>query len=152
MKTNKLLIAALLPLAVIFTACEEDIADDVITRSTTMTGAQEVPAITTSGTAALNYTYNKKTKTLTYSVVWSNMTDSTTAMHIHGLALRGQSAGVLQSFTLSTVQRRKEGTYTGNLYIEEQTFKEADLLAGRYYLNLHTKAFPGGEVRGQLEF
>ncbi len=26
----------------------------------------------------------------------------------------------------------------------------ADLLAGLWYLNLHTNAFPGGEIRGQV--
>jgi hypothetical protein len=28
--------------------------------------------------------------------------------------------------------------------------QEADLLANNYYVNLHTDAFPAGEIRGQL--
>jgi hypothetical protein len=29
--------------------------------------------------------------------------------------------------------------------------QEADLLAGKWYFNVHTQANPGGEIRGQLE-
>jgi hypothetical protein len=135
----------------VFASCEEDIKDDTVTKTVTMSAAQEVPAVVSSGTGTVSYTYRKSTKTLTYVVTWSGLTDSATAMHIHGLALRGQGAGVLQGFTLSTVQRRKEGTYTGNLYFDELIMKEAELYAGRYYLNLHSKAFPGGEIRAQIE-
>lgn len=152
MKHNRFLIALMVAVTGLFaSSCEQDIADETITKSTTMTGAQEVPAVPSTGTGALSYTYNKSTRTLTYSVTWSGCTDSVTAMHIHGLATRGQSAGILQGFTLSTVQKRKEGTYTGNVYFDDQIMKEAELFAGKYYLNLHTKAYPGGELRGQIE-
>lgn len=135
-----------------FTSCEEDIAEETTTKTTTLTGAQMVPAVTTSGTGTLSYTYNKSIKTLTYSITWSGLTDSVNNMGIYGLAVRGQSGALLQSFTLSTVQKRKEGTYTGNVYVDEQVFKEADLLAGKFYLAVRTKAFPTGEIRGQFEF
>jgi hypothetical protein len=117
-----------------------------------MEGSQEVPAVTTAGTGSVEYTYNKSNRTLTYKATWSNLTDSANAMHIHGLGTRGQAAGVFQGFTLSTVQKRKEGTYTGSLYIDNSSIKEEDLLAGKYYLNIHSKALPGGELRAQLEF
>ncbi len=29
--------------------------------------------------------------------------------------------------------------------------QQADLLAGRWYFNVHTQASPGGEIRGQLQ-
>lgn len=135
-----------------FASCEEDIAEATMTKSATMTGAQQVPAVTSSGTGTLSYTYNKSNRTLTYKITWSGLTDSVNNMSINGLAVRGQSAGILQSFTLSTVQKRKEGTFSGNVYIDEQVFKEADLLAGKFYVNVRTKAFPSGEIRGQIEF
>lgn len=153
MKMNRFLIALMVAASTFFfTACEEDIEEATLTKTTTMTGDQEVPAVTTTGSASLSYTYNKSTKTLTYTLTWANLVDSVTAMHIHGLAGRGQSAGILQGFTLSTVQRRKEGTYTGSVYFDGLIMKEPELLAGKYYLNLHTKAYPGGELRGQIEF
>ncbi|MBL7726910.1 MAG: CHRD domain-containing protein, partial [Dinghuibacter sp.] len=119
MKMNRFLIAMMVVASgFFFTACEEDIEESTLTKTTTMTGDQEVPAVTTTGSASLSYTYNKSTKTLTYTLTWANLVDSVTAMHIHGLAGRGQNAGVLQGFTLSTVQRRKEGTYTGSVYFD----------------------------------
>ncbi|MEK7224254.1 MAG: CHRD domain-containing protein [Bacteroidota bacterium] len=30
--------------------------------------------------------------------------------------------------------------------------KELDLLNGNYYINIHTAAYPGGEIRAQIEF
>jgi hypothetical protein len=153
MKTKLFLFGAIVAAGLGFTACEaDDPQDDVITKTASMTGDQEVPAVTTSGTGTVSYSYNKSNKTLTYTATWQSLNDSASAMHIHGLAVRGQSAIVFQSFTLNTVQRRKEGTYTGNLFIDGTSIKEADLLAGKYYLNLHSKANPGGELRAQLEF
>lgn len=133
-----------------FASCEEDL--ETLSKSQTMTGAQQVPAVVSSGTGTLAFTYNKSTRTLTYNATWSGLTDSVNNMSINGPAVRGQSGGILQSFTLSTVQRRKQGTFSGNVYIDEQVFKEADLLAGKYYLNIRSKAFPNGEIRGQFEF
>lgn len=133
-----------------FASCEEDLT--VMTKTQTMTGAQQVPAVASSGTGTLSYTYNKSNRTLTYSITWSGLTDSVNNMGIYGPAVRGQSGALLQSFTLSTVQKRKEGTFSGNVYIDEQVFKENDLLAGKYYLNVRTKAFANGEIRGQFEF
>jgi hypothetical protein len=152
MKNKILSLAVLAGFAFTFAACTDDIQDELITKTTTMSGSEEVPAVVTSGTASVSYTYNKTTKSLTYTATWANLNDSASAMHIHGLAVRGQNAGVFQSFTLNTVQRRKEGTYTGNLLIDGTSIKEADLLAGKYYLNLHSKSNPGGEIRAQLEF
>ncbi len=137
---------------VTFVACERAEQNEVLTKKGLLEGSQEVPAVTTSGSGTVEYSYNKSTKSLTYKATWVNLNDSATAMHIHGLAVRGQGAGVVQSFTLSTVQRRKEGTYTGSLLIDETAIKEADLLGGKYYLNLHSKTNTGGELRSQLEF
>jgi hypothetical protein len=40
------------------------------------------------------------------------------------------------------------GTIEGRQQLNDQQI--ADLMAGRYYINIHTAANPNGEVRGQV--
>ena len=53
----------------------------------------------------------------------------------------------------------KNGTISGTLFIDGVALKEADLLNGLYYMNLHTNGanpnggtYGGGEIRAQIEF
>ncbi|MFY8004638.1 MAG: CHRD domain-containing protein [Chitinophagaceae bacterium] len=36
--------------------------------------------------------------------------------------------------------------------IDNMNLKESDLLGGMWYVNIHTSANAGGEIRGQIEF
>src|SRR6476660_5430636 len=54
-----------------------------------LSGAQVVPASTTSATGTMNVTYDKRTQTLNYSVTWSALTGSPTGIGIYGLAPKG---------------------------------------------------------------
>ena len=114
----------------------------------TMTGAQETPPVNTSATGTIDANYNRLTKTLTYSVTFSGLVDSAVAAHIHGLGEQGVMAPVLQTF--SPFPRRKEGSYSGSLLIDGVKFTEEYLLGGRYYINIHSKTYGNGEIRGQL--
>jgi hypothetical protein len=149
---NKISLFAFMVTVISLVACRKEAEDNVISRTALLEGSQEVPAVISSGTGKVEYSYNSTTKNLTYKAIWSNLNDSAISMHIHGLAGRGQNAGIFQNFTLIAAQRRKEGTYTGTLIIDNTSIKEADLLAGKYYLNLHSKVNTGGELRAQLEF
>jgi hypothetical protein len=68
--------------------------------------------------------------------------------HIHGLGGVGVAAGVLQTF--SPFPAATSGTYSGTLFIDGVKFTEEYLLGGRYYINIHSKTYGGGEIRGQL--
>jgi hypothetical protein len=113
-----------------------------------MSGAQEVPAVTTGATGTINASYNKLSKTLSYTVNFSGLSGNAVAAHIHGTAEAGFVAGVLQSF--SGFPAKTSGTYSGTLFVDGIKIKEAELLAGWYYINIHTAANGGGEIRGQL--
>ena len=113
-----------------------------------MTGAQETPPVTTTATGKIDANYNRLTKTLSYSVTFSGLSDSAVAAHIHGLGEAGVMAPVLQTF--SPFPRRKEGSYSGTLFIDGVKFTEEYLLGGRYYINIHSKTYGNGEIRGQL--
>ena len=113
-----------------------------------MTGAQETPPVTTSATGTIDANYNRLTKTLSYNIVFSGLVDSAVAAHIHGLGEVGVKADIVQTF--ANFPRRKAGSYSGSLLVDGTKITETDLLANRYYINIHSKTYSGGEIRGQL--
>ena len=137
-------------LVVIFscTSTEDVEQDNIYYGNITMSGAQEVPPVNTTATGNVVADYNRLTKTLTYSISFSGLTDSAVAAHIHGLGEPGINAPVLQTF--NNFPRRKAGSYSGSLLIDGVKFTEENLLAQRYYVNIHSKTYTGGEIRGQI--
>jgi CHRD domain len=113
-----------------------------------MSGSQETPAVTTAATGSIDANYNRLTRTLSYKVSWSGLSGNVTNMHIHGTGEVGVLAGVFQTF--SGWAAAPAGTYSGTVLIDGVKFTENDLLAKRYYINIHTALNPAGEIRGQL--
>ena len=135
----------------LFVSCkstEEVEKENIYFGNITMSGAQETPPVTTSGTGTIRADYNRLTRILTYAIEFSGLTDSAVAAHIHGLGETGVLAPVVQTF--SNFPRRKSGSYNGSLLIDGVKITETDLLANRYYINIHSKTYGGGEIRGQL--
>lgn len=114
-----------------------------------MSGGQEVPAVATSAIGQIQANYSQFTKTLTYKILWAGLSGNATAAHIHGTGETGVAAGVLQTFVGFPLIA--SGSYSGSLYIDGVKFREENLLAGRYYINIHTATNPGGEIRGQIK-
>lgn len=125
-----------------------------------LTGAQETPAVTTSALGSMNVFYSKETRILTWSVTWTGLTGPVAAMHIHRPAPVGFAAGVVQNIisasgglaTPNATLYPATGKFSGTLLADGVVVKEEDLLNGLYYMNIHTAAFPGGEIRGQIVF
>jgi hypothetical protein len=94
------------------------------------------------GTGLGTITLDTGTNLLSWSITWSGLLGTPTLMHFHGPALPNQNAGV------------QVGTgvvgppVVGNAVLTAAQVN--DLLAGLWYLNLHTTAFGGGEIRGQV--
>ena len=134
-------------------SCEEDMVADpdvFLVTGLELAGGQEVPAVSTTGSGSLDARYDRKVKELTVSFAWANLSDSVTGMHIHGPAVRGVPGPVLVPFT--NFSRNRSGTYSSTVLVDEVTLKEIELLRGEYYINIHTKTYPAGEVRGQIVF
>jgi hypothetical protein len=107
----------------------------------TLSGASETPANASAGMGNATLTYNPNTMTFTVMVTYSGVT--ATAAHIHNGAL-GVSGSVV--FPLNTTITSPI-SYTS---IALTTSQQADLYANLYYVNIHSAAFAGGEIRGQL--
>ena len=109
-----------------------------------LSGANEVPPTTSTGKGEANVSYDKATKKLTYKLTYSGLTGDATAAHFHGPAAAGANAGVVIPIGSGAPASPVEGSAT---LTDAQA---ADLLAGKWYVNVHTKANPGGEIRGQV--
>ena len=106
-------------------------------------GASEVPPTTTNGIGELYATLDTGTKQLTYTLSFSGLTGPAGAAHFHGPALAGVNAGVVVPIT-GNLAEPVHGTAT---LTDAQI---SDLGAGKWYVNVHTAANKGGEIRGQL--
>jgi len=130
-----------------FSGCKKDKTTTNTTMyniSATMNGAQESPAVTTNGTGTVTGTYDKNTKTLSYTVNWTNLSGNATIAHFHGPAAPGTNASIVVPFSFTAGATSATGTTT----LTDQ--QESDLLNGLWYANVHTQAHGGGEIRGQV--
>ncbi len=108
-----------------------------------MSGTSEVPPKTTQGKGDATAVLDTATKELQYTVTFSGLTGPATMAHIHGPAAPGANAGVVVPLGNNPTSPIK-----GSATLTDQ--QVADLEAGKYYVNVHTSANPGGEIRGQL--
>jgi hypothetical protein len=121
-----------------------------VTKSIQLTSAQEVPANNSTGSGTADVSYNKETKTLSYTVNYSGLTGDATMAHIHGTAPKGQNAGPKHDLS-PLLKKGQSGNFSDSVKIGDQ-LNEDSLMQGMYYFNIHTKQHPGGEIRGQIEF
>lgn len=132
-------------------SCKKDKDDNLYSaKNAPMSGAQEFPAVTTSATGSFDISYNRDSKVLNITVRWQGLSGPVTLSHIHGPAAKGANAGVLQNFT-DIIPKTESGTFSTSFTLNGTNQKEEDLLAGKWYVNIHTAAHPGGEIRGQIE-
>jgi hypothetical protein len=109
----------------------------------TLDGKSEVPPNASAGTGTADIDYDAATKKLSWKLSYSGLTGPATAAHFHGPAEPGKNAGVAVAIPNATTSPT-EGSAT---LTDAQA---ADLMAGKYYVNVHTAANPGGEIRGQV--
>ncbi|HXC92239.1 MAG TPA: CHRD domain-containing protein [Stellaceae bacterium] len=109
----------------------------------TLNGASEVPPTTSSATGTATATLDTATRKLTWDVTYSGLSGPAMAAHIHGPAEPGKNAGVVVPLT-GSLQSPIQGS---RILTPAQV---ANLEAGKYYVNVHTGANKGGEIRGQL--
>ncbi len=117
-----------------------------VTFKADLKGSSEVPPNQTAGTGSVTVTFDPATKELTWSGNYSGMTGPVTAAHIHGPAEPGKNAGVVM--WISTKGQPFPSSFKGSATLTDA--QASELMSGQYYINIHTAANPGGEIRGQL--
>lgn len=113
-----------------------------ITLKADLKGSNEVPPNASPASGKAEATLDTETRVLSWKVTYADLTGPAMGAHFHGPTEPGKNAGIALPF--KTVQSPIEGTAT---LTENQA---TDLLAGKWYANIHTAANPGGELRGQM--
>jgi len=110
-----------------------------------LTGAAEVPAVTTTATGlALLRLMTDKTLYSKITVTGLEANDALTVAHIHGPAVAGVNAAVLQGLCANAADFG---------VVKTNTLSDANVTAlktANVYVNAHTTLFPGGKIRGQI--
>jgi hypothetical protein len=87
--------------------------------------------------------------TLTFSIRYAGLSGTATAAHIHGSAPASLATGIMIDLApYNGGSFGSSGTLSGQVTVTDA--QKAIILAGRTYVNVHTAANPGGEVRGQI--
>ena len=115
---------------------------ETITLKAALKGTNEVPPNNSPASGQATASFNTETKTLTWTITFTDLTGPAVAAHFHGPSEPGKNAGIVLPF--KSAQSPIEGTA---VLTEAQV---ADLMAGKWYANIHTAANPGGELRGQM--
>lgn len=122
----------------------------LVTFAAHLTGSQENPPNSSLGVGDAWATLDLSTDAFVFHDSWSGLSAPDTATHIHAPAPPGTNAPVIIPFGVANgfIAGLTFGTvdYSGTLTATQAS----QLLDGLFYANVHTTAFPGGEIRGQL--
>jgi hypothetical protein len=113
-----------------------------ITLKADLKGTNEVPPNASPASGHAEATLDTDTKVLTYKVIYADLTGPALGAHFHGPGEAGKNAGIALPFKVTPSPIEGTATLTDN--------QVTDLLAGKWYANVHTAANPGGELRGQM--
>jgi hypothetical protein len=145
MKTKYLFIAVLLLSGLAFGSCTKSSSNPSpvnVTFLATLNGASETPANASAATGTATFTFNPTTYELSGTVEFTGLV--ATASHVHTGAV-GVSGPV--TIALGGANPTSPISLPVTVLTAQQ---QNDLLSGLFYVNVHSAAFPAGEIRGQL--
>ena len=115
---------------------------DTVAYMADLNAASETPATASKGTGSLTAAYDTATKMLTWKGEYKDLSGDAKAAHFHGPAPVGKAAAPVIPIDAS------KSPFQGSTTLTDA--QAADLAAGMWYVNIHTAANPGGEIRGQV--
>jgi hypothetical protein len=118
---------------------------ETVTFKTALTGKNEVPPNDSKRTGSLTITYDSVSKKMSWTGNYSGLSGPVTAAHFHGSTPPSPPA---PNSAVAVPIAASASPFEGSATLDEA--KAADLMAGKWYVNLHTAAHPSGEIRGQV--
>lgn len=132
----------------VISSCDKDDDDDnnkTVLFSGTMSGDNEVPAVTSTATGSVSGSFDGNSKILTITVTYTGLSSAVTVWHVHKGAV-GVSGSPVAGLNYGTLGASPFTWSSGAL----DAAMEADLMNNLWYVNIHTVNNGGGEIRGQL--
>jgi hypothetical protein len=111
-----------------------------------LSAQSEVPPNTSAGKGQAQVNYDPTTRKMKYTVNFDGLSGPATMAHFHGPAAPSANAGVV--VPIGTQGQPVSSPVSGEVTLDEA--KAEQLLNGQWYVNVHTAAHPGGEIRGQV--
>jgi hypothetical protein len=102
--------------------------------------------VQTGATGKADLTYDPATRVLTWNVSYSGLSGPATMAHFHGPAMQGKNAPPV--VWLSEKGAAVSDPIKGQATLTPEQAQQ--MTAGEWYINVHTQANPGGEIRGQV--
>ena len=112
-----------------------------------LTGAQQVPAVQTNGSATADLAYNPRTHVLTWTIHYNDLSSPVTMAHFH-MGAAGENGKPVLWLSKKGAKGPAPDPIKGRAKLTPAQAKE--FLAGQWYINIHTSDHPAGEVRGQV--
>ena len=110
-------------------------------------GRQEVPANNSSGSGTCFITLNTTETQVAVECTYRNLTSNVVGAHIHDNGPVGVNGPIRFDFTFTGGRNGVLGPLT----FTTTPAQVADLRAHKWYVNIHTSNFAGGEIRGQVK-
>ena len=114
---------------------------ETVNLKTTLSGKNEVPPNDSSATGSVALSYDTESKKLSWKGNYAGLSGAANTAHFH-IGEAGKNGGVAVPIAPATSPFEGSATLTDA--------QAADLLGGKFYVNIHTVKNPAGELRGQV--
>ncbi len=130
-----------LALSALVALAQPPVRGEIVNFVMTLDGPQETPPVNTPASGNGVATLDTTTRLFSWNITFNGLLAPEIAAHFHGPAVACEMAGVALALPL------------GNPKVGSATLSVAqmnDVLAGRWYVNIHSGMHGGGEIRGQV--
>ncbi len=137
----------------VISSCKETEQPVELSAGLSFSGNNEVPAINSTGSGVGEVTYNRDTKTISYRINWQlgNSSARVVNMHFHGANDGSATKSSPVTIPITGFPTSATGNFSGTT-VALTTEQENQLLAGKWYFNIHSSDFPSGELRANIPF
>lgn len=108
-------------------------------------GSNEVPPNDSKATGAVTVAYDPASKKLSWKGTFSGLSGPALAAHFHA-GETGKNGGVVVPIFVNAAAAKSP--FEGSATLTDA--QAAELMGGRWYVNIHTDAHKAGEIRGQV--